>query len=108
MHLYTDAGRPGFIRGPYEGCNPYFFNHSYRSSPVTLFFDGHVRELSVLEAMLSDARVRAQTDDAEYLWSPDTPFGSRGYFSEYGYDQANTSYHILTTRGIRGRDTVNP
>jgi hypothetical protein len=31
-------------------------------------------------------------------------WGQNGYLSEDGYDKANTSFHILTTDGIRGRD----
>jgi len=97
---------PGFADGPYDGCQPYFFNHSLRSNPVTLFYDGHVRGLSTMEALMSDARVRNQDAWEVGLWSRDTPFGVSGYFSEYGYDLTETSFHILTTGGIRGRDTV--
>ena len=41
------------------------------------------------------------------LWSRDTYLGEDGYFIDYGYDQAATSFHILTTDGIRGRDVVS-
>jgi prepilin-type N-terminal cleavage/methylation domain-containing protein len=34
----------------FVGCEPYYFNHSYQSMPVTLFYDGSVRIMSVLEA----------------------------------------------------------
>ena len=40
------------------------------------------------------------------LWSRDTPFGADGYFIDDGYDFAATSFHILTTDGIRGRDKI--
>jgi hypothetical protein len=33
--------------------------------------------------------------------------GQQGYFIDLGYDFANTSFHILTTDGIRGRDTLS-
>jgi hypothetical protein len=96
---------PGFD-GPYGGCQPYFFNHGLRSIPLALLYDGSVDDVSVMEAMESNTRVETQTDGWERLWSVDTPWGHSGYFTEYGYDLAQTSYHILTTGGIRGRDTI--
>ncbi len=86
------------------GCEPYYFNHSFQSMPVTLFFDGSVRIMSVFEAMSSDRRHERQAGHG--LWSRDTPFGTGGYFIEDGYDFANSSYHILTIDGARGRDTI--
>jgi hypothetical protein len=32
--------------------------------------------------------------------------GTDGYFIDLGFDHAETSFHILTTDGIRGRDTL--
>ena len=40
------------------------------------------------------------------LWSRDTPFGNDGYLMGDGYDFAETSYHVLTIDGVRGRDTL--
>jgi prepilin-type N-terminal cleavage/methylation domain-containing protein len=88
----------------FGGCEPYYFNHSYQSMPVTLFYDGSVRLMGVLEAMSSDRRHERQTGYG--LWSRDTPFFHDGYFISDGYDFAATSYHILTTEGVRGRDTL--
>jgi prepilin-type N-terminal cleavage/methylation domain-containing protein len=88
------------------GCEPYYFNHSYQSMPVTLFYDGSVRIMSVLEAMSSDSRHRSQTDDDAGLWSRDTPFEEDGYLIDDGYDFAETSFHVLTINGVRGRDTL--
>jgi hypothetical protein len=88
----------------FTGCEPFYFNHSYQSMPVTLFYDGSVRLMTVLEAMSSDARHRHQTDHG--LWSRDTDFMADGYFISDGYDFANTSFHILTAEGVRGRDTL--
>ena len=56
----------------------------------------------------------AQSDDAEWgLWSRDTPMGGTddpptgGYFMDYSYDTLSfTSFHVLTTDGIRGRDKL--
>ncbi len=86
------------------GCEPYYFNHSFQSIPVTLFYDGSVRMMSVLEAMSSDRRNMNQTGHG--LWSRDTPFGDDGYLIDIGYDFAATSFHILTIDGVRGRDTI--
>lgn len=96
---------PGFeSAGTFEGCESYYFNHSWESHPATLFFDGHVASNGVREAMRADGRHVAQVGYG--LWSRDTPFGEDGYFISYSYDRAATSYHILTTDGIRGRDFV--
>ena len=86
------------------GCEAYYFNHSFQSIPVTLFYDGSVRLMGILEAMSSDRRQQRQAGYG--LWSRDTPFGLDGYLMGDGYDFAETSYHILTTDGVRGRDTV--
>ncbi|MCP3903286.1 MAG: type II secretion system protein [Planctomycetes bacterium] len=99
---------PAFVPGTYDGCEPYFFNHSWLSSPITLFYDGHIGSVGVRDAMRADGRMRAQTGNDNWgLWSKDTPFGANGYLQEYGYDQAATSFHILTTDGIRGRDVTD-
>ncbi len=86
------------------GCEPYYFNHSFQSMPVTLFYDGSVRLMGVLEAMSSDRRHERQAGYG--LWTRDTPLGPDGYFISDGYDFADTSYHILTTEGALGRDTI--
>ena len=88
----------------FAGCEPYYFNHSYSSIPVTLFYDGSVRLMSVLEAMSSDRRAKLQTGYG--LWSRDTSFMEDGFLISDGYDFAETSYHILTIDGVWGRDTV--
>ncbi len=88
------------------GCEPYYFNHSFQSQPVTLFYDGSVRLMAVMEALSSDRRASRQNSDGHGLWSRDTPFGTDGYFILDAYDFAETSYHILTIDGARGRDTI--
>lgn len=96
--------------GTYDGCEPFYFNHSWESVPTTLFYDGHVAPVGVREAEQADARHRQQVGDSQFgLWSRDTPFGGEpdgGYYMGDGYDFASTSFHILTTDGIRGRDIV--
>ncbi len=97
---------PGFQgAGVFNGCEPYYFNQSWSSEPATLFYDGHVEMTSVRDAQRADGRVQQQSR-AHGLWSRDTPLGENGYFIEYGFDQAETSYHILTTDGIKGRDVL--
>ncbi len=98
---------PSFDGGPYV-CEPYYFNHAWESSPVTLFYDGHVEPIGVRRTMRADGRVREQTGNAEWgLWSQDvSDWRTDGYFIDAGYDRAATSFHILTTDGIRGRDVV--
>jgi len=100
------------------GQTPWFFNHGYNSSPVTLFFDGSVRVVSAGDAQDADKRVynqqQAQGTGAVGLWSRTTPFGGNygnqgtgGYYLNQAYDfLVNTSFHILTVDGIQGRDVL--
>jgi prepilin-type N-terminal cleavage/methylation domain-containing protein len=96
---------PGFSGGPYDGCEPYYFNAAFESAPVAVFYDGHIELVGTREATRADARVKAQGGHG--LWSRDTPFGLDGYFSDLAYDWTTTSFHILTVDGIRGRDTTD-
>jgi hypothetical protein len=95
---------PAFATGTYEGCEPFYFNHSWESVPMTLFYDGHVEGLGVREAEAADSRSSVQSGHG--LWSRDTPMGSDGYFIPEGYDFASTSFHILTMEGCKGRDKL--
>ncbi len=94
--------------GTYEDCEPYYFNHGWESLPMAMFYDGHVGSVGVREAMDADMRLAQQSDiNGAGLWHRFTDFGDDGYFIQDGYDQiANTSFHILTSDGIRGRDIV--
>ena len=92
---------PGFAYGTFDGCEPYYFNHGRDSSPMTLFYDGHVESYGVDRAMRADASVEGG------LWHRGTTFGSNGYFGDLAYDDANTSFHILTRDGILGRDATS-
>ncbi len=95
-----------FNPGSYGGCEPFYFNMAYESSPMTLFFDGHVESVGVRKAQRADGRQFEQSNGLYGLWSRDTTYGQNGYFVNAGYDDANTSFHILTTDGIRGRDVI--
>jgi prepilin-type N-terminal cleavage/methylation domain-containing protein len=91
------------------GNEPWYFNHAYNSAPATLFFDGSIRVVGVGDAMEADARAKltAVAPGEKGLWHRGSPFGANGYFQAQRYDNlVNTSYHILTTKGIFGRDVV--
>ncbi|MBC23006.1 MAG: hypothetical protein CMJ32_03700 [Phycisphaerae bacterium] len=93
---------PAFIGGE----TPYYFNAGYSSTPVALFFDGHVGAQSCADAMEADARASNQ-GNACGLWCRGTPLGNNGYYGQYAYDfLVDTSFHILTCNGIQGRDTI--
>ena len=105
----------------FTGSDPsWMFNHGYNSKPVTMFFDGHVSVVGVTDAMEADTRAQKQASDNDIcgncpsggsgcepgLWHRGTPFGA-GYYYAQRYDNiVNTSYHILTTDGIMGRDVI--
>jgi prepilin-type N-terminal cleavage/methylation domain-containing protein len=98
---------PNFQPGTYDSCEPYFFNMAFESVPMTCFYDGHVEGLGVSEAMAADERLMHQVNNQFGLWSRDTPFGEDGYLISDSWDLlANTSFHVLTTDGILGRDTI--
>ena len=104
QHTSMDCN-PNLQPGNYGGCEPFYFNHGFESVPMTLFYDGHVDGLGVREAM--DAATRHVNQFGWGLWSRDTPWGSDGYLIGSGWDfLADTSFHVLTTEGILGRDTV--
>jgi hypothetical protein len=115
------ACNPAFPDGTYLGCQPYFFNHAWESSPVTLFYDGHIEQLGARDAVRMNARVVMQTGGTtgHGLWSKDCTgmtapsypmddgtYVTGGYYMGQGIssDWTSTSYHILTIDGIRGRD----
>ena len=101
---------PNFDVSVFGGnCEPYYFNASWDSSPVALFYDGHVESIGVRRAQRQSLRAQEQTGTTGVvgtgLWHDGTPFGADGYLHQYAYEtQAATSFHVLTTDGIRGRD----
>jgi prepilin-type N-terminal cleavage/methylation domain-containing protein len=96
---------PAFTGGLYDGCEPFYFNLGYESVPMTTFYDGHVEGLGVQEAMSASSRHTQQMGWG--LWSDDTPWGADGYVMGTSWDfLAETSFHIITTDGILGRDTL--
>ena len=113
-HHWLQARRaecnPSFQPGTYGGCEPYYFNGSWESNPATLFYDAHTETVGVRKAERADGRVIAQQQQAGQfpagLWHKQTTFGADGYYSDTAYDFAQTSFHVLTTEGIRGRDIL--
>ena len=101
---------------PHLDCEPYYFNHSASSAPVTWFFDGHIGTASTSEAVSAHNKIKQQTQQAGQpqhgLWCETVNVGNmgagQGYFMPQGYDilwgGATSSYHILTIDGIQGRD----
>jgi len=98
---------PSFDGGTYDGCEPYYYNHGWTSSPVTAFYDGHAEQVGVGEAMRADGRMMAQSGGVDGLWSRDTSWEEDGYFISYAYDLTDTSFHTFTTQGILGRDILS-
>jgi len=106
---------PAFAGGNYDGCTPYFFNGSFNSSPVMLFYDGHVASFGQGDSIDSNARIATQNGRPNDggLWTIHTKwaggyadFSDGGYYMETGLDWSSTSYHMLTRDGIKGRDFV--
>jgi hypothetical protein len=109
-----------FGDGLYDGCEPYYFNHSIDSAPATMFFDGSVRTMGVKEPGDADATLRqeAATPWAGLYFRPEDEgfdeagnLSSEGYFLQESYDTIvdtvyRLGYHILTKDGILGRDTI--
>lgn len=88
---------------------PWQFNHVSNTRNLALFYDGSVRILTVDEASQADQRVRIQDADSFLgLWSRNTPLGAGGYYGLQGqvFSSQQSSYHVLTIDGIRGRDTI--
>jgi len=86
------------------GKTPWMFNHGYNSAPACLFFDGHIELVGCQRSMQADQRVAPANGS---VWSKNTPFGSNGYYGGQSYDfLVSTSFHILTTDGIEGRDVL--
>lgn len=107
---------PAFAGGPYNGCQPYFFNGSFESTPVASFYDGHIEAAGNRRAVLDNKRVATQNGRPNDggLWSVHTAWGgpsyidyaTGGYYMNTGLDWSSTSYHMLTIDGIKGRDFV--
>lgn len=79
---------------------PWTFNQGIASQPLSLFFDGHIESVHCERAMRDDSKTGG-------LWSRETPLGNKGYYGGQAFDGfVNTSFHILTTNGVEGRDIL--
>ena len=110
------------VRG--SGGMPWVFNQGYQSAPATVFFDGHIAQLSVAEAADTYSRVALADKTNPTPATGDKPItgtfatGSTiptmptGYTNGATYDNGAefagkyVSYHVLTAGGILGRDTI--
>jgi hypothetical protein len=99
-----DPCNPEIAASVFDGCEPWYFNHGYASTPLALFYDGSIRFLPNESVLADDALI--ERDSGFGLWSRDTPFGDTGYFGNEGFDLFSLAHHILTTDGIHGRDTL--
>ena len=98
---------PNFAPGNFDGCEPFYYNHGRESVPMCAFYDGHVEGLGTMEADAASSRAASQSSTGMGLWHNGTPFGTDGYFITDGWDgSTNTSFHVLTTNGILGRDKL--
>jgi prepilin-type N-terminal cleavage/methylation domain-containing protein len=102
---------PGFS----GGYTPWYFNQGNASTPNAMFYDGHVAGIAVSEVMDADRRARAGWNGAvgappatgRGLWHTGTPLGANGFYQQLSFDMlADTSFHMLTTDGILGRDVL--
>ena len=98
----------------------WLFNEGYNSSPMCAFIDGHTAQAGINTAINDHARVKAGSTatcvKGKGLWHEGTPAGAKGWFTINGanggagydplVDSAPTSFHMLTTDGILGRDTL--
>jgi type II secretory pathway pseudopilin PulG len=99
-HAWLQNRPMQMVNPHFGGSEPWYFNHGILSSPASLFFDGHVELVGTARAMRDETR-------AGSLWSRNTPFGPAGYYGNQSYDfLVRTSFHILTTDGIEGRDIL--
>ncbi len=95
---------PSGINGV-EACPHYLFNQGADATPAAAFFDGSIRFLNTGDVARQDLLMRLRTG-VDGLWSRDTPLGDDGFFGELSVDGVTASHHMLTTDGIRGRDTL--
>ena len=103
---------PAFVGGFDGQVNPgnrpgthWMFNHGHEARSQALFFDGSIATVRTGDAYQDDLQYQ-KTSGGDGLWSRDTTMGPDGYFGSGGVDDF-TSFHVLTTNGIRGRDFLS-
>jgi len=98
---------------------PWYFNEGYQSSPNTLFFDSHVAQISVQESTDANARIAKQNKDSGSkdkilgTFFPNGKISTMSNSYQFGaYDNGaynggqGCSFHVFTTDGALGRDTI--
>ncbi|MBM4113323.1 MAG: hypothetical protein FJ253_08110 [Phycisphaerae bacterium] len=107
---------PPLPRNPaFTGASmPFHFNLGSASTPMTLFFDGHVAGMSIRKVVEENADAVAAGGFGESLWiipngiGPWAAYG--GYYSAVAQWDAGSenSVHVFTRKGILGRDGLTP
>ena len=92
--------------GCWDGCEPFHFNGSYNSAPITVFVDGHVGVVDIAQASRDDMMIELASDDDIGLWNKNTTDGDNGYYNNTSADWIEWSGHTHTNDGVRGRDIL--
>ncbi len=90
---------------------PWYFNQGFNSTPASMFFDGHIQMLGIDVVQRSNDLWKTQNQNSCGLWLTGAN-GGNGYYQQAAYDMLcagtrGTSFHVLTTNGILGRDVMN-
>jgi len=101
--LYWDGTWFAAGDGCWDGCEPFHFNGSYNSAPITVFVDGHVGVVDVAQASRDDMMLEGQGSP---LWNRNTADGANGYYNNGSADWIDWSGHTHTVDGVRGRDIL--
>ena len=102
--LYYDGTWFASGDGCWDGCEPFHFNHSYNSAPITVFVDGHVGVIDAAQAARDDLAI---VDSGETgLWNRITADGENAYYTNQRADWSIWSGHTHTTDGVQGRDVL--
>ena len=105
---FNPAFGGGFDGQVNTGSRPgrhWMFNQGHEARSQALFFDGSIATVRTGDAYEDDLQYQ-KTSGGDGLWSRDTPMGADGLYGSLGVDDF-TSFHVLTTDGIRGRDFLS-
>ena len=103
---FFDTGADdGQVNRGFKPGEHWFFNHGHDARSQTLFFDGSIATVRTGDAYEDDLQYQ-KISGGDGLWSRDTPMGADGLYGSQGVDDF-TSFHVLTTDGIRGRDFLS-
>jgi len=116
-HQWLQNTEGGDTNPAFSTPTPWYFNQGYNSAPATMFFDGHIQMLGIdvvqrgNDLYTTNAAQASPAISTCGLWLTGAR-GGNGYYQEAAYDMLcagsrGTSYHVLTTKGILGRDVMN-